>query len=56
MTETFGEAVRRQRLAKGLGVRELARALGLSAPYISDIEYDRRTTQAAPERAASPTR
>jgi len=42
MTETFGEAVRRQRLAKGLGVRELARALGLSAPYISDIEYDRR--------------
>jgi transcriptional regulator with XRE-family HTH domain len=43
MTETFGEAVRRQRLAKGLGVRELARALGLSAPYISDIEHDRRT-------------
>lgn len=42
MTETFGAAVRRQRLAKGLGVRELARALGLSAPYISDIEYDRR--------------
>jgi|SRR3984893_1010613 transcriptional regulator with XRE-family HTH domain len=43
MTETFGEAVRRQRLAKGLGVRELARALGLSASYISDIEHDRRT-------------
>ena len=51
MSETFGEAVRRQRLAKGLGIRELARALGLSASYISDIEYDRRVPSESVLRA-----
>jgi transcriptional regulator with XRE-family HTH domain len=43
MDRTFGETVRQQRLAKRLGVRELARSLGLSASYVCDIEFDRRT-------------
>lgn len=39
---TLGATIRQQRLAKGLGLREVARQLGLSASYVSDIEHDRR--------------
>ena len=30
------------RLSRGIGLRELARQLGISAPYLSDIEKDKR--------------
>ena len=37
-----GEHLRRIRRAAGLGLREFARSLGRSAPYISDVELNRR--------------
>ncbi|MDI6711596.1 MAG: helix-turn-helix transcriptional regulator [Bacillota bacterium] len=38
---TFAEAVRRARLAKGLSQGKLARAIGVTPQYISDIERGR---------------
>lgn len=38
----FGPWLREQRRAKGLRLREVAGSLGLSIPYISDIERGRR--------------
>jgi transcriptional regulator with XRE-family HTH domain len=40
--KTLGEIIREAREAKGLTLRALARALGVSAPFLSDIEHDRR--------------
>jgi transcriptional regulator with XRE-family HTH domain len=40
--KTLGEAIREVRLAKGLTLRQLAKKLGVSAPFLSDVEHDRR--------------
>lgn len=40
--KNFGDFLHQKRLAKGASYRELAAVLGVSAPYISDIEKDRR--------------
>jgi len=39
---TFGTCIRNLRLSRGFGLRELARQLGISAPYLSDLEKDKR--------------
>ncbi len=39
---TLGDFVNRARLEKGLGLRALARALGIVPSYLSDIENNRR--------------
>lgn len=41
-TETFGQYVRALREARNIGQRELARRLDVSAPYLNDIEKDKR--------------
>ena len=43
--KTFGEAVRYLREAKGLSLRALAKQIGVSAPFLSDVEHDRRMTK-----------
>jgi transcriptional regulator with XRE-family HTH domain len=37
---TFGELLRSRRLQAGIGLRELARRLAISAGYLSDVELD----------------
>ena len=37
-----GQQMRELRVKKGIAVREVARRMNLSAPYISDIELGRR--------------
>lgn len=37
-----GELLRDERLERKKGLRETARALGISAPYLSDLELGRR--------------
>lgn len=46
--ETFGRYLRQKRMEKQKTTRALCEALGLSAPYMCDIENDRRNP---PERA-----
>jgi transcriptional regulator with XRE-family HTH domain len=41
---TLGEAVRYLREARGLSLRELAERVGVSAPFLSDVERNRRAT------------
>lgn len=41
---TLGEAIRFLREARGLTLRELARRVGVSAPFLSDVERNRRAT------------
>lgn len=41
---TFGDAVRYLRDQRGLTLRALARAIDVSAPFLSDIEHNRRNT------------
>ena len=50
-TETFGERVRRLRMARGLSLRQLAKVVGVSAPFLSDLEHDRRNTSRLEELA-----
>ena len=38
MAETFGQHIRELRQTAGLSLRELARRVGITAPYLSDIE------------------
>ena len=38
----FGDFLHQKRIAKGDSYRDLAAVLGVSAPYLSDIEKDRR--------------
>lgn len=48
--ETFGPApgeLRRHRESLGLSLREVARRLGYSPPYISDVELGRRGVTAS---------
>lgn len=42
----FGDFLHQKRLAKGISYRDLAAILGVSAPYISDIEKGRRNAPA----------
>ncbi|MGO9600375.1 MAG: helix-turn-helix domain-containing protein [Isosphaeraceae bacterium] len=39
---SLGDIIRETRLAKPLGLRELAKTLGITPSYLSDIENDRR--------------
>ena len=39
---TFGVYIRNLRLSREIGLRDLARQLGISAPYLSDLEKDNR--------------
>ena len=44
VSDTFGKTVRKLRLENTeYSLREFARLLGVSAPYLSDVENDRRT-------------
>src|SRR6202051_4645958 len=38
--EKFGQFVRREREAKGIGLREMAKMIGVSPTYLSKIERD----------------
>lgn len=40
--DSLGSTIRRARLTKNLSLREVSRRLSISAPYLSDIELDRR--------------
>jgi transcriptional regulator with XRE-family HTH domain len=40
--ETFGEFIRRRRKIRGIGLREMARLIGISPAYLTDIEKNRR--------------
>lgn len=37
-----GESMRKARIASGLSLREVARRMGFSAPFVSDLEKGRR--------------
>src|SRR5271154_6302619 len=41
--ETIGTRVRQERLRRGIGVRELARCIGVSASLISQVELGKAT-------------
>jgi transcriptional regulator with XRE-family HTH domain len=41
-TNTFGDFVRKARMARGISLRALAEDLGYSSPYLSDIETGKR--------------
>ena len=43
MNKKFGPFIREVRIQKGLGQRELASKIGVSASYLNDIEKDKRT-------------
>ena len=38
--EPFGAFIRRQRLAKGIGLREMAKMIGVNPTYLSKVERD----------------
>ena len=40
---SLGTLIRDARTVKRITLRELARRMGVSAPYLSDVEHDRRT-------------
>lgn len=39
---SFGEFIKDKRVEKGITMRRMAELLGCSAPYLSDVEKDRR--------------
>jgi transcriptional regulator with XRE-family HTH domain len=41
-TVTFGEYLKHKREEKQISLREVARGLGVSAPFLSDVENNRR--------------
>jgi len=41
---TLGEAIRHLREHRGMSLRSLAEAAGVSAPFLSDLERNRRST------------
>ncbi len=41
-TGTFGEYLKHKREEKQISLREVARTLGVSAPFLSDVENNRR--------------
>jgi transcriptional regulator with XRE-family HTH domain len=42
VTEFDGTSLREVRVAAGLSLRQMARLIGCSAPYLSDVELRRR--------------
>ena len=42
-SDTFGSYIRRLRIKKGLGQRELANKIGIAASYLNDIEKEKRS-------------
>ncbi len=48
---TLGEAIRLLRQERGLTLRALAERVGVSAPFLSDIEHNRRKTEKIKEIA-----
>lgn len=42
--KTLGEAIRRLREAQGMTLRALAEKVGVTPPFLSDLEHDRRKT------------
>lgn len=42
--KTLGEAIRGLREAQGLTLRSLAEKVGVTPPFLSDLEHDRRKT------------
>lgn len=48
---TLGEAIRHLREAKGVSLRLLGKKVGVSAPFLSDLERNRRATDKLPEIA-----
>lgn len=52
MAQTFGSVIRAARQRKGLTLREVARRLGISAAYLSDMELDRRNPPSGTLRRA----
>ena len=40
--QNFGEFIQRKRVEKQIPLRKMAENIGISAPYLSDIEKDRR--------------
>ena len=40
--QNFGEFLQKKRIEKGITLRSMAEKLGVSAPYLSDVEKDRR--------------
>jgi transcriptional regulator with XRE-family HTH domain len=51
--ETLGDAIRWVRTQRRMTLRALARACGLSAPFLSDMEHNRRSTDKLPAIAAA---
>lgn len=50
---SFGDAVRKLREFRGMTLRELATRVGVSAPFLSDVEHDRRNTDKVAELAVA---
>lgn len=50
---TLGEAIRFLREQRGLSLRALAEAAGVSAPFLSDLERNRRSTDRLGEFASA---
>ncbi len=40
--QNFGEFIQRKRMERKIPLRKMAESIGISAPYLSDIEKDRR--------------
>ena len=48
---SFGDAIRYLRERRSMTLRQLAREVKVSAPFLSDLEHDRRRTHKLPEFA-----
>lgn len=51
--ETLGERIKRLRVQKRLSLRELAKQVKVSAPFLSDVERNRRSTTRLQEIATA---
>jgi len=50
---TIGDAIRYLREQRGLSLRALAGEIGVSAPFVSDVERNRRSTERLSDFAAA---
>ena len=53
MDISVGRRIRELREKKGMTLRRLAEAVGISAPFLSDVEHGRRGTLKMPEIASA---
>src|SRR5664279_56260 len=51
--QTIGDAIRHLREQQGLSLRALADRIGVSAPFLSDVERNRRSTERLADFAAA---